>query len=171
MNEDKRCAEYEQFKKIDTAFKVGDLEALRSALDDPDDFPNCPMPMTIGPCLEYAIYHSPLPFIRTLLEQGAAVNPDNPTGFPPIHAALTSGRTDVIEILSLLLSFGADPNQRGINDFTPLHMAVSRRDLPSVDLLLKSGADQSLATRIDDYETPLELATRAGLADFVKLLR
>ena len=55
------------------------------------------MPLTIGSCLEYAIYRSPLPFIRTLLE-----------------------------ILKLLLAFRSDPDQRGINDYTPLHMAIPR---------------------------------------------
>jgi hypothetical protein len=66
-----RCAEYEEFKRIDNAFRVGDLNALRAAVDDPESVPNGPMPLTIGPCLEYAIYHSPLSFIRTLLEVGA----------------------------------------------------------------------------------------------------
>jgi hypothetical protein len=28
-----RCAEYEKFKKIDAAFRAGDLDALRAALD------------------------------------------------------------------------------------------------------------------------------------------
>ena len=71
MSDKERCAEYEQFKRIDNAFRVGDLVALRAAVDEPDKFPNGPMPLTIGRCLEYAIYHSPLSFIRTLLEIGA----------------------------------------------------------------------------------------------------
>ncbi|BCB26445.1 hypothetical protein SKTS_13310 [Sulfurimicrobium lacus] len=66
-----RCAEYERFKKIDAAFKAGDLAALRNAVEDPASIPNGPMPLTIGACLEYAIYHSPLPFITELLEIGA----------------------------------------------------------------------------------------------------
>ena len=70
-----RCAEYATFKKIDAAFRAGDLAALRAAVGDPASVPNGPMPLTIGACLEYAIYHSPLPFIRTLLEIGADPNP------------------------------------------------------------------------------------------------
>ena len=100
------------------------------------------MPLTIGPCLEYAIYHSPLPFIRTLLEIGANPNPADHTGFPPLIAALSCsrpqpgspGRSDVVDIIELLLSFGADPNQRGLNDYTPLHMAVSEHNLPAIEL-------------------------------------
>lgn len=173
-----RCTEYEQFKKIDTAFRAGDLVALRAAVDDPNNIPNGPMPITIGSCLEYAIYHSPLAFIRTLLEIGADPNPEDHSGFPPLIAAISSGRgqpgspgrTDVLEILKLLLFFKADPDQRGLNDYTPLHMAVSERNLAALRLLLEMGADPRLKTRIDDYETPREMAEKAGLSEFVASL-
>jgi len=178
MKSDEQRAEYEKFKKIDAAFRAGDLAALRAAVDDPESFPNGPMPLEIGPCLEYAIYHSPLSFIRELLEIGADPNPANHAGFPPLLAALSCsrsqpgspGRADVADIIELLLSFGADPNQRGINDYTPLHMAVSERKLPAVKLLLDAGADPRLRTRIDDCETPREMAEKAGLREIAGLL-
>ena len=66
--------------------------------------------------------------------------------------------------------FDADPNQRGINDYTSLHMAVSEHHLPAIEVLLEAGADPRLRTRIDDYETPLEMAERAGLGEIAKLL-
>jgi ankyrin repeat protein len=81
-----------------------------------------------------------------------------------------AGRQDVIEILELLLAFKGNPNQRGINDYTPLHMAVSEGNLPAVKLLLSSGADPRLRTRIDDCETPLEMAKNAGLREMAELL-
>ena len=112
----------------------------------------------IGSCLVYAIYHSPLAFIRTLLEVGADPNAPVDDGFPPLIAALTctravpgaTRRPDVDDIIRLLLSFGADPNQRGINDYTPLHMAVAERNPLAVHILLDGGADPELRTRIDD---------------------
>lgn len=64
----------------------------------------------------------------------------------------------MLEILKLLLAFKSDPNQRGINDYTPLHMAVSEHNLQAVELLLQAGADPRLRTRIDDCETPREMA-------------
>ena len=173
-----RCADYAKFRKIDKAFRMGDLTALRAAVDNPDSVPNGPMPLAIGPCLEYAIYHSPLPFIRTLLENGADPNPTDHAGFPPLIAALSCsnphpgapGRPDVAEIIQLLLSFGADPNQRGLSDYTPLHMAAGEQNLRAVEILLDGGADPWLRTRIDDCETPREIAEKAGFREIAELL-
>jgi ankyrin repeat protein len=178
MSTSERCSEFEKFKKIDSAFRTGNLAALRAAVDDPGALPNGPLPSTIGNCLEYAIYHSPMPFIRTLLEIGADPNPESQAGFPPLIAALSCSssklgspaRPDVLEILKLLLSFGADPNLRGVNDYTALHMAVSENNLAAVALLLEAGADPLLRTRIDEYETPRELAEKAGLEEITALL-
>lgn len=39
--------------------------------------------------------------------------------------------------MKLLLAFKAEPNQRGINDYTPLHMAVAEGSLVAVELLLE----------------------------------
>ena len=176
--DDERCKEWEKFRKIDKAFRNGDLAALRAAVDDPDDVPNGPMPLAVGPCLQYAIYHSPLSFIRTLLEIGADPKLTDNDGFPPLIAALSCshphagspGRSDTLDIIKLLLAFDADPNQRGINDYTPLHMAVGERQPHAIETLLEAGADPRLRTRIDDYETPREMAERAGLPDIAELL-
>jgi uncharacterized protein len=177
--EEERCAEAKKLQRIDDAFRTGDLDALRAAVDDPAVVPNGRMPDTIGPCLVYAVYHSPLPFIRTLLEIGADPNAPADDGFPPLIAALSCARevpgsirrTDIDEVLRLLLSFGTDPNQRGINDYTALHMAVAQRDPLAVQILLDAGADPELRTRIDECETPLEMAEAAGLASVAEILR
>lgn len=173
-----RCAEYEKFRKVDAAFRAGDLAALRAAVDDPASVPNGAMPPGIGQCLEYAIYHSPLAFIRELLEIGADPRPADHAGFPPLIAALScsravpgsAGRPDVLDVLKVLLEHGADPHQRGVNDYTALHMAVAERNLPAVALLLEAGADPHLRTRIDDCETPREMAQSAGLGEIAALL-
>lgn len=176
--DEERCAEARKLQRIDDAFRAGDLEALRKAVDDPAAVPNGPMPDTVGPCLVYAIYHSPLAFIRTLLEIGADPNAPADDGFPPLIAALSgtrempgaNRRTDVPDVLRLLLSFRADPNQRGINDYTPLHMAVAERQALAVQILLDGGADPELRTRIDEHDTPFEMAQAAGLTEIAALL-
>jgi ankyrin repeat protein len=177
-SETERCREAERFQKIDAAFREGDLAALRAAVEDPASIPNGPMPLAIGPCLEYAIYHSPIAFIRTLLEAGADPNLDDHSGFPALIAALSCHqpapgartRPDVTEIIALLLSFGADPDQRGINDYTALHMAVAVNHLDAVPMLLGAGANPTLRTRIDDYETARELAEKAQRMDIAAML-
>jgi ankyrin repeat protein len=156
--------------RIDAAFAAGDLAALRAAVGDPPDFPNNPMPSGIGPILTYAIYWSPLRFIEALLAIGADPNGHDNDGFPPLLAALCKthpqpgslARTDVVEVMARLLDAGAEPNQRGLNDWTALHMAVHETNVEAVRLLLVRGADRELRTRIDDCDTPLEMA-RAGV--------
>jgi ankyrin repeat protein len=136
------------------------------------------MPRTIGACLEYAIYHSPVAFIRTLLEAGADPNPRDHSGFPPLIAALScqqaapghAPRPDVSEIVALLLTFRADPDQRGINDYTSLHMAAAVNHADVTRLLLEAGANPRLRTRIDEYETPRELAEKAGHGEIAAML-
>ena len=154
------------------AYVRGDLEALRSLLGNLADFPNCRGPRGVGDIiLEYAIYWSPLPFIKKLLELGANPNYDDHAGFPSLIAALSTERTDKLAVLELLLSYGADIQQRGHNDWTPLHWAAVDDDAPSVELLLSQGADPHAKTRIDDLETPLEEAERFGKKHAAATLR
>jgi hypothetical protein len=136
------------------------------------------MPITVGSCLVYAVYWSPLSFVRELLALGADPNAPVDDGFPPLIAALSCTRTepganrrdDVDALIRVLLASGADPNQRGINDYTALHMAVAERNALAVRTLLDAGADPELRTRIDDYETPLEMAAAAGLTEIAGML-
>lgn len=159
-------------RALDDAYRTGDLAALRAALGDPPDFPNVSNPPGLAAsCLEYAIYHSPLAFIRTLLELGAEPNYPDDAGFPSLIAALSSGRLDRLAIVGLLLARGADIEQRGINDYTPLHYAASTDDAPAIGLLLARGADPEARTRIDDHATPLEEAAALGREAAVEALR
>jgi hypothetical protein len=179
--------DHDDLRRIDEAFAAGDMTALRAALGDPADFPNNAMPLAVGPILTYAIYWSPLSFIEELLAIGADPNGHDNDGFPPLLAALckthpqpgSKPRSDVVDVMARLLYAGADPNQRGLNDWTALHFAVHETNVEAVRLLLARGADCELRTRIDDCDTPLEMAragvvrqpaARAELAAIVELL-
>jgi len=169
-----RCEQYKAHLTAHDAFVRGDMDALKAVLEHPSDFPNnrLPMELVIGDrVLGYAIYHSPLTFIRELLEMGADPNYEDSAGFPSLIAAISSTRKDRAEIIDLLLSFGSDLQQRGVNYYTPLHDAVSRQDRQMVVLLLSHGADLEARTRIDAYATPLEEAEILGLSDMVTLLQ
>lgn len=163
-----------QFQAVDGAYRAGDLAALRAALGAPSDFPNCLQPHDLGVGnypLGYAIYWSPMDFIDELIANGADPNYPDDAGFPSLFAALSSGRRDQHDIARLLLDSGADVDQRGLNDWTPLHYAVVQRDLEGVKLLLERGADPSLKTRIDDCTSPLDDAEVMGFKAAVVLLR
>jgi uncharacterized protein len=143
-----------------------------------DGFPNVYADPAIGACLTYAIYNSPIGLVRDLLDAGADPNWPDHDGFPPLIAALSCAdaaagaatRTDVHELMALLLAHGADVHQRGINDYTPLHWAAAQGDVEAVSMLLAGGADPNAITRIDDLETALEVAAAAGRDSVVQLL-
>ena len=172
-------ADHARFLRIDAAFRASDLAPLRGAIGPVEGFPNIVAHPAIGLCLTYAIYHSPLALVRALLDAGADVRGDAGDGFPPVIAALSTfesapggpAREDAPALLELLLARGGDVAERGINDFTPLHLAAGIDHLGAVDLLLAHGADPNAMTRIDDCETPLEVALQAGHAEVVARLR
>ncbi|MBZ5535541.1 MAG: ankyrin repeat domain-containing protein [Acidobacteriia bacterium] len=157
--------------RVHEAFKAGDLKALKAAAGDPAEFPNCKAPFMSSQCLEYAIYHSPLHFIQVLLDLGADPNYGEHEGFPSILAALSTDREDKYVIIQALVSSGADVNQRGINDYTPLHYAVAQNDPKAVELILSHGADRTARTRIDHYATALEEGEILGRDEAVQVLR
>jgi uncharacterized protein len=168
-----RCERHRLFKAIDDAFKAGNFEDLGRALGGSCRWFDEPMPfeLGLGHPLEYAIYWSPIAFISKMMDEGSNPNYDDHSGFPAIIAALSADRSDRLEIVRVLINRGADPNGRGVNDWTPLHHAVSLRDIDAIRLLLAAGACPTLKTRIDDRATALEAAEGAGFEAGASLLR
>jgi uncharacterized protein len=58
-----------------------------------------------------------------------------------------------------------------LNDWTPLHFAVSRDDVAAIELLVAHGADVSAPTRIDDLTTPLEEAEQLNRKGAINALK
>ncbi len=167
-----RCERHRLFKAIDDAFKAGDFEGLGKALGgSPRWFDErMPFELGLGHPLEYAIYWSPVGFISTLLGAGSDPNYADHGGFPAIIAGL-SQIADRLEVVAVLIEAGADPDMRGVNDWTPLHYSVVIRSVDAIRLLLAAGADPTLKTRIDDYTTAAEEADIAGFDAGASLLR
>jgi len=157
---------------IHEAYKRGDLDALKRLIGNPPDFPNCRGPLGVGKIvLEYAIYHSPPSFVRALLELGADPNYADHAGFPSLIAAQSTKRPERYEILELLLSFGAHVEQRGVNDYSPLHYATVKNDLRMIELLLAHGADPHAKTRIDEFTSSIEEAENRKFSQAAQLLK
>ena len=173
--EEERCALHRRYLAVEQACRAGDVDALRIALGDPEGFPTALLDVDFMACgdrpLDIAMVEGPLSLIEKLLDLGADPNAPAPDGFPPLLLAIDLQREDRHAVLALLLARGGDPAQRGINDWTPLHHAVARRDLDAVRLLLANGADPRARTRIDDLTTPLEDAEAAGFREAARLMR
>ena len=62
---------------------------------------------------------------------------------------------DHLEILTLLLQAGANPNEPGINNNTPLHIALLKNNKGSIEVLLQAGADINIQNSVGN--TPFML--------------
>jgi uncharacterized protein len=86
-------------------------------------------------------------------------------GTPALHWAI---RYENAEAVKLLISAGADPNQKSRYDLTPLQVAIENDDADMVRLLLKAGADAK--ARIPTGETILMAAAARGEPNVAKAL-
>lgn len=146
---------------IDAALARGDLAGLRTALGHPADFPHTRDDCGTS-CLINALYRAPIGLVMELLALGADPNEVVDDGFPPLFAALGTTQPDAAGRVALLLRHGANPRQRGVNDYTALHQAACLDNAEAVRLLLAAGADPQARTRIDHYATALEEAEHFG---------
>jgi ankyrin repeat protein len=121
--------------------------------------------------LDDAIHHGSLAEIRRLIDLGADPGYESDEGYPSLLSALAAERADKYQVLEILIDAGADVNQRGINDWTPLHYAASQDDVRAIEILVARGADLNARTRIDDCATPLEEAKILGKGKAVAALR
>lgn len=120
--------------------------------------------------LFHAIAHAPLATIEWMLDYGVDLSFRDEDGYTPLLAAVECTRGDRLEVLGRLIAAGAPLNAKGVNDWTPAHMAAARDDVEALALLADSGADLSIRTGIDDYATPLEEARHLGKARAVAFL-
>ena len=101
-----------------------------------------------------------------LILEGANVNACNKGGWTPLMQ-ISTGRDKHIELVQLLLKYGADVNASGQNGETALKLAAWNGQLQLVKILLDSGADMDERSQGD---APLIYASRNGQFNVVQLL-
>ncbi len=159
-------------KKLDIfeAAALGRLDRLKSCIDD--------LPTNGGSsidsaskdgftALHFACFFGQPEAARLLLEHGAAVDvvAANPTRVMALHSAASARN---LEAARLLVERGAPVNARQQAGWVPIHAAAQNGDRAMVELLLRHGADASLAN--DTGKTSADVARDKGHAEIVALL-
>jgi hypothetical protein len=138
--------------------REGTVDQLEELAELVDGFPHGENDLIHGRWITEAIFNGSLNSIQWMLSKGVDLGFCELDGYTPLHSALERSGSDKYEVLELLLKHGAPVNAHGNNDWTPAHKAVGRNDLRALKILASHGADFTIRTRIDNYETPLEMA-------------
>lgn len=156
--------------EIQTWLKDAALDQLEFASQVVDDFPHETDSCYGSPWIVHAVSSGSLKSVKWMIEKGVNLQPSVSDGYPPVISCIEVEGTEKHQILSLLIDAGADINERGINGWTPLHIAAVRDDEASMRILLEAGADRTITTKIDDDATAEDEARNLGhqkSADFI----
>jgi uncharacterized protein len=120
--------------------------------------------------LHLAAHFGHIEIVRLLLEQGAdvQVKSGNNMANTPLHAAAANMKNRQ-EMISLLLSHGADINEKQSGGWTILHQAAQHNDPEMIAYFVEKGADPYLAK--EDGKTALELAEDEEAHEAADILR
>ncbi|KAE8144895.1 ankyrin repeat-containing domain protein [Aspergillus avenaceus] len=129
---------------LSAAASLGHLECVRALLDNHVN-PNTPALEGQGTPLMFAAANGHAAVCQLLLERGA--NPNHPLIKPPILIKLLrpDGKTNV-DVMKLLLQYGARVNATDDSGSTAMFIAVTLNQFPTVECLLSCGADPNVPT-------------------------
>jgi len=112
-----------------------------------------------------AIKHNEHKAVVQMISSLKDVNVRDEKGFTPLHYAAREGHVDLVK---LLMSYGADLNARNEDEWTPLHKASLHGHVEVIKLLLAGGADVNAADPIGI--TPLYLASAHNHTEAIAVL-
>jgi len=153
-----------------TVLESGDPAALEALSSELVGFPHGEDPYVGRRWITNGIDVGSRVSVQWMLSQSVDLNFRDAEGYTPLHSALGRELPDRHEVLELLLAAGAPVNLKGVNDWTPAHMAAAYDDVEALRILVRYGADLTIRTEIDDYATPLEEARNLGKLEAVKYL-
>ena len=139
---------------------ANDIEEIKFMLQDPQIDVNEGDEDHLTP-LHLAVELEKEEIVRSLIENGAVVNRFTlDLKLTPLHIAVRNGSTCIADCL---LANNADINCKNKLDHTPLHVAVSTKNIEMTRLLLFWGADPNIRTQDPRRESPLlKAATISG---------
>ncbi len=109
----------------------------------------------------WAIQSGELNKVKQLLSADSSLaKTKDSLGRPPLQNPCWDGN---IEMVELLLSYGADVNAQNRDNVTPLHSATSKGDPRVIKLLLEHGAEVNAKTK--NSSTPLHIAAEFRFID------
>ena len=160
----------DEYRRMMEIVETGTLEQLERLATEVPGFPDCADPFVERRWIINAIFSGSTMAIRWMLGKDVDLHFRDDEGFTPLHACIESAREDKHDVLELLIIAGAPLNLKGLNDWTPAHLAAARDDVEALRMLVRHGADLSIRTEIDEYATPLEEARHLGKLNAVRYL-
>jgi palmitoyltransferase len=149
-----------------TASQVGDLYRVQELLLEQPDLVNAPSPNDQVPPLHWACLNNRTFIAKYLLEQGAIINAlGGEQWSTALHWAASKGHLDIIY---LLVSFGADLALRDQPGYTALHIAAQHGQTLVLLYLIAVGAP--VDERDNFGRTPLLWTAFRGHAEAVQVL-
>ncbi|WP_333023901.1 ankyrin repeat domain-containing protein [Wolbachia endosymbiont of Pentidionis agamae] len=105
--------------------------------------------------------------VKFLVEKGARLDVLDKWNDTPLHvAANVQANKGHLEVVSYLIKEGADVNLT--NNYTPIHLAITRGNLDMVKCLMDNGADLYIKRACDG--TPFAYAKQQGQTEIVKYM-
>ncbi|WP_294610881.1 ankyrin repeat domain-containing protein [Roseovarius sp.] len=153
---------YKELCEIQEWLANGNLDQLEFTSQVVDGFPHGKDGYFGLPWIMHAASCGCLKSVNWMIEQGVNLKPDVDDGYPLLLSCIEQDGKEKYQILEAFIASGADINERGINGWTPLHMAAIRDDERSMSMLLSAGADTTITTLIDDDTTAEEEARNLG---------
>lgn len=160
----------DRYKRGIAALESGDVRRLQALAVELEAFPHGDDPYLGRRWITNAIGVGSKAAVQWLIAQAVDLDFRDDEGYTPLHSAIDRQSSDRYEVLEMLLAAGAPVNRKGINDWTPAHMAAARDDVEALRLLVRHGADLTIRTDIDDYATPFEEARNLGKVNAAKYL-
>src|SRR5688572_521907 len=116
----------EQHDRMLALLEAGASQLLEAATQEVEGFPHGVDSLLGRRWIINALDSGAKETVLWMLSKGVELNFADEEGRTPLHSALERERPDRYEILEDLLRAGAPINIRGVNGWTPAHMAAAR---------------------------------------------